>query len=151
MNIDLTYDQDGLNLTEESEGLRLTAYPDPGTGGAPWTIGWGHTGPDVQEGLIIDRERAEALLKHDMCKAEAAVKNLVTVPLTQHQYDALVDFTFNCGSGNLQHSTLLRMVNTGNMDGADVEFKKWNMSGGRVLAGLTARREKEAALFASQA
>lgn len=147
MNEDLKYDQAGLDLTEAAEGLRLTAYPDPGTGGAPWTIGYGHTGPEVHPGMTITQEEAEAYLVSDLHYAEVMVKHLVEVPLTQGQYDALVDFTFNCGVGNLQQSTLLKLVNLGDMTRAVEEFKKWNKGGGRVLAGLTARRDKEAALF----
>ena len=148
MNEEFTYDQSGLDLTESSEGLRLTSYPDPGTGDEPWTIGWGHTGFDVAPNQTITHEEAVELLKADMHHAENAVKRLVTVQLTQGQYDALVDFAFNCGVGNLHNSSLLRYVNENRMEEADEEFKKWNKGGGHVLAGLTARRDKEAALFA---
>ena len=147
MNEQLSYDQDGLDLTEDSEGVRLTAYPDPGTGGDPWTIGYGHTGPEVFEGMVIDHAQAEQFLREDVRSAEAAVKRFVHVELTQHEFDALVDFTFNCGAGNLQHSTLLRLVNEGHFAEASQHFGDWVKGGGHVLPGLVRRRHAEAVLF----
>ena len=147
MNEPLTYDHDGLDLTEDSEGVRLTAYPDPGTGGDPWTIGYGHTGSEVFEGMVIDHAQAEQFLSEDVRSAEAAVKRLVHVELTQHEFDALVDFTFNCGAGNLQHSTLLRLVNEGRFAEAAQHFGDWVKGGGHVLPGLVRRRHAEAVLF----
>jgi len=149
MNELLVYDREGLDLTEDSEGCRLTAYPDPGTGSIPWTIGYGHTGPEVHPGMVIDHAKAEDYLKLDIHVAELAVKRLVTVPLTQHQYDALVDFTFNCGSGNLQHSTLLKLLNAGDYAGASEHFGDWVKAGGHVLPGLVKRRHSETQLFKS--
>lgn len=147
MNNDLYYDQAGLDLTEASESLRLTAYPDPGTGGAPWTIGYGHTGADVYPGLTITQDKAEQLLRADVRVAESAVKRLVKVPLTQGQYDALVDFVFNIGEGQFASSTLLRKLNDCDYAGADAEFKRWNRSGGKILNGLVKRRAAEEAMF----
>lgn len=147
MNENLTYDAAGMDLTEDSESLRLTAYPDPGTGGAPWTNGYGHTGPDVFEGQVINKAQAEAWLREDIAKAEAQVKALVEVELTQGEYDALVDFAFNCGAGNLRSSTLLRLVNTENWLAASAQFDRWVNGGGHVLPGLVARRNAEEALF----
>ena len=85
----------GIELIKDFEGLRLEAYPDPGTGGDPWTIGYGHTGPEVKPGLIISIEQAGALLKEDLVKFEEAVERLITVGLNQHEFDALVSFTYN--------------------------------------------------------
>ena len=147
MNDQLSYDHDGLDLTEDSEGVRLTAYPDPGTGGNPWTIGYGHTGSDVYEGMVIDHAQAEELLRGDVRSAEAAVKREVRVELNQHEFDALVDFAFNCGAGNLQHSTLLRLVNEGHFAEASQHFGDWVKGGGHVLPGLVRRRHAEAVLF----
>jgi len=149
MNENLNYDQAGLDVTEDSEGCRLTAYPDPGTGGDPWTIGYGHTGADVHPGMTIDHAQAEEFLRHDVRSAEAAVKRLVKVELTQHQFDALVDFAFNCGAGNLQHSTLLKLVNEGNFATASTHFGDWVKGGGHVLPGLVKRRHAETVLFNS--
>lgn len=138
-------DGDCLSLTEGSESCRLTAYPDPV---GIWTIGYGHTGPDVHPGLVITREQAESLLEMDLAHAELAVNTYVKVPLTQHQFDALVDFTFNVGAGNFFNSSLLKYLNEKNYVAADGEFKRWDLAEGKKLPGLTARRAAEAALFA---
>jgi lysozyme len=148
MNDSLCYDDEGISLTEDAEGCRLTAYPDPGTGGAPWTIGYGHTGPEVHEGMTITHDQATEFLKEDIKSSEAAVKRCVEVPLTQGQYNALVDFAFNAGAGNLQHSTLLRKVNASDFAGAVEEFGKWVNGGGHVLPGLVRRRHAESQAFA---
>ena len=134
-----------MSLTEGSESCRLTAYPDPV---GIWTIGYVHTGPDVHPGLVISKDQAESLLEADLANAELAVNTYVKVPLTQHQFDALVDFTFNVGSGNLLHSSLLKYLNEKDYAAADAEFQKWDLAGGKKLPGLTARRAAEAALFA---
>jgi lysozyme len=136
-------------LTEDSEGCRLEAYPDPGTGGDPWTIGYGHTGPDVYSGLVITQDRADALLRADMTRAVDAVNRLVSAPVDQYQFDALCDFAFNCGSGNFAKSTLLIYVNQGRFEEADAEFGKWIRGGGRVLPGLVKRRALESKWFAT--
>ena len=133
-------------ITEASEGLRLTAYPDPGTGGHPWTIGFGHT-DGVAQGDSCTLAEADAWLEEDISGSEDEVNDLVKVPLTQAQFDALVDFCFNAGSGNLEHSTLLRKLNTGDYAGADQEFQKWVMGGGHRLPGLVTRRQLEANWF----
>ncbi len=145
MNQNLEFDQDGINLVEQSEGVRLEAYRDAV---GILTIGFGHTGPDVYAGLTITQDDAEELLRRDVRCAALGVKACVSVPLSQHQFDALVDFTFNCGIEALRTSTLLRKLNAGDYAGADAEFKKWDHAGGKVLPGLTKRRAAEAALFA---
>lgn len=147
MNEELDYDKAGLDLTAAAEGVRLTAYPDPGTGAEPWTIGIGHTGPDVYPGMTVTLEEAYQFLHDDIQTAVAAVKREVTVPLTQGEFDALVDFAFNCGAGNLGHSTLLRLLNAGDYMGASKHFDDWVMAGGRKLPGLIVRRDNEEALF----
>ena len=147
MNEHLNYDQAGLDLTVASEGMRLKAYPDPGTGGAPWTIGVGHTGPDVYFGLAITEAEAYKLLYEDIQESVDAVKRLVKVALTQDQFNALVDFVFNVGSGNFGKSTLLRLLNAGDFEGAAEQFLVWNKAGGRVLPGLVTRRENEKEMF----
>ena len=139
----MEYSKDGLHLTEHFEGCRLSAYPDPGSGGDPWTIGYGHTGPEVVDGLVITQEQAEEYLRQDVKKAEADVNAKVTVELTQDEFDALVDFAFNCGCGNLNHSTLLKKINAGDFEGAAEEFLKWDMAAGHHMAGLLKRRQAE--------
>jgi len=147
MNDNFQFDRDGIDLVAISEGLRLTAYRDDSPRRV-LTIGYGHTGPDVYEGQAITKDEAESLLMRDVHIAELDVHAMVKVPLSQHQYDALVDFAFNLGGPALHGSTLLRLLNAGDYAGADAEFKKWDHAGGKVLAGLTKRRAAEAALFA---
>ena len=143
----MQYSKDGLHLTEGFEGCRLIAYPDPGTGGDPWTIGYGHTGPDVHPGMTITLEQAEDLLAQDVKRAEADVNAKLTVKVNQEEFDALVDFAFNCGCGNLNNSTLLKKLNAGDFEGAAQEFLKWDMAAGHHMAGLLRRRQAEELLF----
>lgn len=135
-----------VHLTEACESCKLDAYPDPGTGSTPWTIGYGHTN-GVSAGDTCDIGQADIWLSQDIVDASDAVSRLVRVPLTQHQFDALVDFTFNLGSGNLENSTLLKLLNQGQYAAADAEFAKWVYGGGHVLPGLVSRRALEAAWF----
>lgn len=139
---------DGIALIKEFEGLRLEAYPDPATGGDPWTIGVGHTGPEVQPGLVISEEEADEFLRADLAKFERCV-SLAVNDVTQHQFDACVSLAFNIGCGNFGKSTLVRKIAQGDISGAADEFLRWNKAAGRVMAGLTRRREAERALFLS--
>lgn len=136
----------GLDLIKRFEGCKLTAYPDPGTGGEPWTIGRGHTG-GVVEGMKITEQQALDMLANDCITAEDGVANNVKVALTNNQFSALVSFTFNCGTGALAKSRLLKLLNSGDYDGAAAEFDKWNKGGGKVLTGLVKRRAAERQLF----
>jgi lysozyme len=145
----MEYSKNGLHLTESFEGVRLSAYPDPATGGDPWTIGYGHTGSDVYTGLTITQEQAEELLMKDVQKAVVAVNAKVTTEITQEEFDALVDFTFNCGAGNFSNSTLLKKVNARDFENAALEFEKWDMAAGKHMAGLLRRRHAEAQEFLS--
>lgn len=139
---------DGRAFIGRHEGLRLSAYRDAA---GVWTIGYGHTaaaGPPVPAaGLTITAGEAETILARDLVRFEAAVARLVTVPLSQGEFDALVSFAFNVGDGALARSTLLRKLNAGDPAGAAAEFGRWNKAGGRVLAGLTRRRAEERAMF----
>lgn len=142
---DFKYSRQGLKLTEHFEGLRLTAYQDVA---GVWTIGYGHTGADVKPGMTITLAEAEGLLSQDIQKAADAVNRLVTYDdLTQNQFDALVDFTFNVGISAFAGSTLLRKLNEADVAGAAAEFPKWCMAGGKVVEGLVRRRQKEATSF----
>lgn len=131
------------------EGCRLSAYPDPGTGGDPWTIGWGTTGPDIHRGLVWTQAQADARLALDVTrfadKVEAMVKEF---PTTQGQFDAMVSFAYNAGINALKGSTLFKLHMAGDYGGAAREFGKWVHAGGRVLPGLVKRREAEADLYA---
>jgi len=137
----------GLNLVKHFESLYLTAYKCPG---GAWTIGWGHTGlkhndGTVHKGRTIGKEEAGELLKHDMAHFAQRIEKLVTVPLSDDQFDALVSFDFN--TGGLAKSTLRKKLNAGDYEGAAAEFLKWNKAGGKVLRGLTRRRQSEQNLF----
>jgi lysozyme len=138
------YSVAGIALTKHFEGLKLEAYRDS-TG--TWTIGYGHTGPGVCAGLTINEDQASQFLIEDLQTAVDAVKRLVTVTMSQNQFDALVDFCFNAGRGNLARSTLLRMVNVGDFNGARGQFALWVYAGGEVESGLIARRKAEAEMF----
>lgn len=142
-----TVSDNGVALTMRFEGCDLVSYPDPGTGDAPWTIGFGHTGRDVTKGMKITQAQADAWLRADLAKAAACVNANVKVPLTQNQFDALTDFCFNVGAGNFIASTLLRLLNAGNYAGASTQFDRWNLAAGRILPGLVKRRIAERQLF----
>lgn len=135
--------QRGLSLIKSFEGLRLQAYQDAVS---VWTIGYGTT-RGVNAGMKISKEQAERMLLNDVQRFEPEVERLVTAPLSQNQWDALVSFTYNLGSANLESSTLLRKLNAGDYAGAAEQFPRWSKAGGKVLAGLTRRREAERALF----
>lgn len=134
-------------LIRQREGCRLTAYPDPATGGAPWTIGYGHTGSEVHQGMTISQQEADEMLEHDVDKVAVQVSRLVNVDMTQHEFDALVCFVFNVGIGNFAKSTMLKKLNSGDFAGAAAEFPKWDRAAGKEMPGLLARREAEEGLF----
>jgi lysozyme len=135
----MQYSKDGLHLTERFEGCKLEAYLD--TGGVP-TIGYGHT-HKVKLGDTCTKEQAESFLLGDVIFAEGIVQAYVDVPLTQGQYDALVDFVFNVGSGAFKNSTLLKCLNKKAYNAAARELLRWKYDNGKELAGLLARREAE--------
>ena len=135
-------------LIKQFEGCRLTAYPDPGTGGDPWTIGWGATGPDIHKGTVWTQGQADERFREHMSEFGDGVVKLIGVsPTTAHQMAAMVSFAFNVGLGNFRHSTLLRKHIEGDYVGAQDEFRRWARSAGRVLPGLVRRRDDEAALY----
>jgi lysozyme len=138
---------EGLEMVKHFEGLFLKAYKCPA---GVWTIGYGHTGLKHKDGTVypgrtISQEEAEALLRRDMDYFEGRVARLITVPLADHEFAALVSFDFN--TGGLADSTLRRMLNAGNRSGAAEQFLRWNKAAGKVLAGLTRRRQSERNLF----
>lgn len=152
--------QEGLELIKRHEGTILFVYDDH-TGRAPVngkfigfpTIGTGHliqppeTVEMYQNG--ITEEHADKLLRQDVAIAERAVVRLINVPLSDPQFDALVSWTFNLGSGALQRSTMRRKLNRGNYDAVPHEMSKWTLSKGRRLPGLVKRRKEEGSLFAA--
>jgi lysozyme len=132
----------GLDLIKSFEGLELKAYKDSV---GVTTIGYGHT-RTAKMGQAITEAQAEALLRSDLAWVEAAVNKLAKNP-SQDQFDAMVSFVFNLGETNFAKSTLLKKHNAGDFKGAKAEFIRWNKAGGKVLKGLTRRREAEAALY----
>lgn len=163
--------QAGLELIKSFEGIEdgdprtvnLDPYLDPV---GIWTIGWGHAitcdrrflrGPtDKAKAKALypnglNRVEAERLLRHDIDEHALPLDSLVKVELNENQYAALVSFVFNLGPGNLQRSTLLKLVNQKKFREAANEFVKWNKAGGQTMKGLTRRRKAEAALFLKEA
>lgn len=138
------YSDAGYALTKEFEACRLAAYKDQG---GIWTIGYGHTWPEVKDGLIITQAQADDLLEADIASAVGCVRRLVKSAIHQNQFDALVDFTFNLGCSSVAGSTLLRYVNEGRFEEAGVEFLRWDHVHGAVVKGLARRRQAEADLF----
>ena len=130
----------GLDLIKKYEGLRLKAYKPVATE-EYWTIGYGHYGADVREGMTITEAQAEEYLKLDCASAVKAVNNLKR-NFTQNQFDALVSFTYNCGAGNLRKLCKDRTI-------AEIGEKivLYNKAGGKVLNGLVRRRNEEQALY----
>lgn len=153
----------GIAMIHSFEGFakklpdgRVQAYPDPDTGGAPWTIGWGSTtdeaGKPIQPGTIWTKERADARFVQHLAQFEAQVNALLGgAPTTQGQFDALVSFAYNIGAGDggLKTSTLLRKHKAGDYAGAKGQFARWNKAAGKVMSGLTRRRSAESELYAS--
>lgn len=139
----------GIQKICAHEAVVLKAYPDPATGGEPWTIGVGHTG-NVRPGDTITYDEAMALLAEDLVRFETILNNAITVSVTQNQYDALVSFCFNVGGGNFRSSTLLRKLNARDYQGAADEFPKWNKAAGKIMGGLVRRRREERELFLTQ-
>jgi lysozyme len=138
--------QEGFKLLTTFEGCKLTAYDD---GGGVWTIGYGHTGDDVYLGLTISQTQAEELLRGDLEKFESYVEDAVEVEIDDNQFSALVCFCFNVGPGTegFGGSTLLKLLNNGDYQGAANQFPVWNKVNGEPWQGLTRRRLAEQALF----
>ena len=153
MNEKLKLSPAGANLIKHFEGClkkhedHYKAYKCPAN---VWTIGWGsthHGGHDIGSTTRWTLEECDRAFLRDMASFERDVHKLVKVPLEQYQFDALVSFTYNVGASNLGKSTLLKKINAHDFTGAAHEFKKWNKANGKVLAGLTRRRNSESLLF----
>lgn len=136
----------GLALLKSFEQCRLTAYLDQR---GRWTIGWGHTGPEVHQGLVWTQAQADAALVVDVQVAVLGVIKSLDIAATQEQFDALVCFTYNVGASAEAHSTLLKLVNARQTANAAAEFLKWDHVDGVENAGLKRRRAAEEALFLS--
>ena len=142
--------QEGLDLIKRFEGFSPTIYICPA--GYP-TIGYGHVVREEERERFedgVDEQEAEDLLQRDVRWAERGVLRLIHVPLTDGQFDALVSFTFNLGTGALQRSTLRRKVNREEHTQVPREFMRWVWSGGKRMQGLVYRRKKESSLYAGE-
>lgn len=135
----------GIALIKEFEGLRLKAYKCPG---GVWTIGYGHTA-GVKHGMVISERQAEEYLMADLIAFEKYLNGL-GLAINQNQFDALISFIYNVGTGNFSSSTLLRKVKANPLDNSIMdEFLKWVYSKGRVLPDLQRRRLAEMKLYFS--
>lgn len=138
------------SLIKQFEGCRLTAYPDPGSGGDPWTIGHGATGPGIHKGVTWTQAQADARLAEDVAKFAKGVDAAIgSAPTTEGQRAALICFAYNVGLQALRESTLLKLHKAGDHIGAAAQFGRWNKAAGKVMAGLSRRREAEAAVYRS--
>lgn len=143
----------GLALIKQFEGCerkrsdgRFEAYPDPGTGGDPWTIGWGATGKGIGPGTVWTKAECDARLERDLTRFARDVRRaLGNVRTTQNQFDALVSFHYNTGA--IAKATLTRLHKAGDYPAAAQEFGKWVHAGGRQLNGLVRRRKAEMELY----
>lgn len=146
--LNMKFSDAGCACLEKSEGKKSFKYKDSA---GLWTIGIGHLIKEGERFTTLTDKEIYDLLKSDVAVAEADVNRMVKVALTQNQFDALVCFVFNIGGGNFYKSTLLKLLNAGDYKGAANQFGKWNkarVKGELVeIAGLTARRERERALF----
>lgn len=143
----------GLALIKQFEGCAkrrgdglFEAYPDPGTGAEPWTIGWGATGEGISPGTIWTQQQCDARLERDLRRfAREVARAIGDATTTRSQFDALVSFHYNTGA--IAKATLTKLHKAGNHAAAEVEFGKWVHAGGKRLNGLVRRRAAEARLY----
>ena len=139
--------QECVDLVKFFEGFEAKAYLCPAN---VWTIGYGRT-KNVKEGDVVNKRQAERDLLEELEEFGNQVFFAVQVPLEQNEFDALTSWTYNLGVGNLQSSTLLKKLNSGDKNSVPSEMLRWNKAAGKVLAGLTRRRAAEAKLWAKAA
>ncbi len=140
----MSYFAKSAEIIKEFEGLKLEAYKCPA---GVWTIGYGHTA-GVKPGQKIDLQDAEAMLLDDMMDADDCIGDWVDIELTDNERAALISFIFNLGCGAFRGSTLLKLLNAdGDRNAIAAQFLRWNKAGGKVLNGLTRRREAERKMF----
>lgn len=134
----------GKALIQSFESLALVSYQDQR---GIWTIAWGHTGPNVGPGQVCTPDQASVWFDEDTQTAVHGVWRTIDIALTQNQFDALVSFTYNVGIGSEAHSTLVKLINAGQIQQAADQFLVWDHVNGVENAGLTRRRAAEQALF----
>ncbi len=141
--------KNAIDIIKKYEGCRLESYKCPA---GVWTIGYGHTGnvngKSITMGMTITELMAETLLTIDLQRFEYAI-NKLNLDLKQNQFDALISFVFNIGIGAFEKSTMLKLLNVGNYDGAANQFDCWIYANGKKLAGLIKRRADEKKLSIS--
>ncbi|WDS36227.1 lysozyme [Pseudoxanthomonas sp.] len=135
------------SLCRKFEGCKLTAYPDPATGGAPWTIGWGATGSGIGPGVIWTQAQADNRLEQDVQKFVDSVRHMLTKPANDNQLGAMASLAYNIGLSRFSGSTLLRLFNEGKPEAAAKQFDVWTMAAGKRMQGLVNRRAAERAVF----
>lgn len=153
-----------IPVIKREEGCRLKAYPDPASGGDPWTIGYGATGPGIRRGTVWTQEQAEQDLEERVVEIAEQIVNEVDVPLSDVQLAALISFVYNVGIGRhdkpgtpeyegtgFRGSTLLRKLNEGDYEAAADQMLRWNRAAGKVNPVLVGRRARERELFLSDA
>lgn len=143
----ITASEKALEIIREFEGLRLESYKCPA---GEWTIGYGET-EGVVPNMTISREFAEKLLRERVESLSEEVFSLLKAEVPQHVFDVLISFSYNCGINALRRSTLLRLLNSGDRDGAALQFRRWIFSNGKILPGLVNRRAREERLFRGEA
>jgi len=139
--------QAGIDLVKRFEGCKLNAYPDPGTGSQPWTIGYGHTGADVQPHTVWTQVQADAVLTNELDNVYETINSICGPNLAENQYAALTSLVYNIGVSNFRTSTLLMLLNKRAYSAAADCFLNWDHAGGKVMPGLLARRQAERELF----
>jgi len=145
----MTWIATATSLVAQSEGCRLTAYPDPATGDAPWTIGYGATGYGIAKGTVWTQAQADVDLQSRLALLGTQVDACTRVKLNDNQKAALVSFAYNLGIGALRTSTLIALVSASRFGDAAAEFGKWVRAAGAIMPGLVVRRAREAILFLS--
>ncbi|MVW80162.1 glycoside hydrolase family protein [Bordetella sp. 02P26C-1] len=141
----MTMGSEGLAVLKHYEGCKLTAYRDSV---GVWTIGYGHTGPEVRAGLVWTQQQAEDALRDRLAREFVpGVLKVIKRSMRQCELDAMVDLAYNIGVGAFHGSTLVRLVNAGDTVGAADEFLRWVNAGGKPLLGLRRRRTADRALF----
>lgn len=136
-------------LTKRWEGCKLVAYPDPATGGAPWTCGWGSTGSDIHKGTVWTQKQADDRHRQDLENFMVGVKAAIKVPATANQLGAMTSLAYNVGISAFRNSTLVKLFNAGDTKGAAEQFLRWNKANGKVMKGLSNRRADERKVFLS--
>lgn len=134
-------------LARKWEGCRLTAYPDPATGGDPYTIGFGATGPGIRKGVTWTQQQADKRLEQDVTRFVDGVRSMLKRPATDNQLGAMASLAYNIGLARFENSTLLRLFNSGSTAGAAKQFGVWTMAAGQRMQGLVNRRADERRVF----